>query len=242
LCVLENSLINSTAIGLLENTSSAGISADDDKPGAKSPSEKHTQKPAEEPVMNKHVAPELAKTSAGKPVEHIPANISPAERNAEELLAKKLEDENIHEVKALLAHKVSDNEPGRILIEVEWADDPKTTWEPEEELQDGASEMLYDYWKKQGGRNAALFENGSQPLLKEQYWVYKIIQHERVRSIFQLQIQWVGYPADAANTTWEPESKVKNIANEMLQAYWVMKGGRDQYLAKRGRNKKARAD
>jgi hypothetical protein len=155
--------------------------------------------------------------------------------------AAKIQEDDIHEIKKLVKHCVSDEEPGHIVLLVQWVDDPEETWEPEEAIQDGASEMLFDYWKKHGGRNKAIFE-GKKPLLKEQYWAYKILKHERIRSTFRLQVQWVGYPADLANTTLEPESKLKNIAPELLEEYWAVQGGREQFLAQRGRNKKARAE
>lgn len=53
----------------------------------------------------------------------------------------------IHEVDELLAHKMSTDEPGQFLFLVKWADndDPKTSWEPEDEIQKGASELLFAY-------------------------------------------------------------------------------------------------
>lgn len=163
-------------------------------------------------------------------------------RDAEELLAKKVEDGDMHEIKKLLEHKVSDADQGRVLLLVQWVNDLEGTWEPEEGIQDGASEILFDYWKKQGGRNKALFEKrkGAEPLLKEQYFVYKILTHERARSTFQFEVQWVGYPAGKAQTSVETEAKLKKIAPELLEEYWELQGGRQQFLAKRGRAKKAR--
>ncbi|KAH6644993.1 hypothetical protein BKA67DRAFT_126754 [Truncatella angustata] len=195
--------------------------------------------PAEAEIAHEKPSPKIAQDKVPAPE---PAKEQPTEQRAEVLLGKKMEEDDIHEIKALVGHKVSEDAPGRIIIQVKWVDDSEITWEPEENIQDGASEMLFDYWKKQGGREGALFQKGSKPLLGEQYWVYKILNHERVRSAFRFHVQWVGYPADATNTSWETEAKLKKCAQELLDEYWAMKGGRDQFLAKRGRAKKARTE
>lgn len=53
----------------------------------------------------------------------------------------------IHEVDELLAYRKSTDETGRVMFLVKWADndDPKTSWEPVEEIQKGASELLFAY-------------------------------------------------------------------------------------------------
>lgn len=142
----------------------------------------------------------------------------PVQHEVEEMPAKKMEEGSFHEVETLLKHKVSDDGSGRIIFLIKWVDDAELTWEPEEAIQDGASESLFEYWKKRGGRDAALFQ-GPKPLLKEQYWVYKILQHKKTKATFHFQVQWVGYPADDASTTWEPETKLKKTANEILEDY-----------------------
>ncbi|KAK9777969.1 hypothetical protein SCAR479_05295 [Seiridium cardinale] len=251
----------STAAAAAQSITASQVDGDDEEPPAiRAPvadmggAELLERQPdnEEQPVVEQKPVPKdkvTAKPKSGvknksdaekKPVNAKTFDDPTIEQDAEVLVEKKILDENIHEIKKLVKHAVSDDEPGRIVLLVQWVDDPKETWEPEEEIQDGASEMLFDYWKKQGGRNHVLFD--TKPLLKEQYWVYKILKHERFKSTFRFQIQWVGYPVDGANTTWESESKLKNIAPELLDEYWTVQGGRDKFLAKRGRAKKARTE
>ncbi|KAH6653647.1 hypothetical protein BKA67DRAFT_327276 [Truncatella angustata] len=193
------------------------------------------QDPEQEPAADK-----LAKETRarGTPAKDTPANKRARPKYAGEKDSGQEIEENIHEIKSLTAHKVSEQNLGRILLQVNWLDDPGATWELEEEIQDGASETLFDYWKKQGGRDSALFDKGSTPLMPyRKYWVYKILEHKREQSAFKFKIQWVGYPSDEANITWENELKLKNCAKELLDEYWASKGGRDQFLIKRRKGK-----
>ena len=115
----------------------------------------------------------------------------------------------------------------------------KATFEPEEEIQNGAADMLYEYWGMQGGRTQALFRTGDSPL-PECYHVFKILRHEKHKKRFVFEVQWVGYPATRENTTMEAESKLKSICPDLLHEYWESKGGRSRYLAKRGRPRTTR--
>ncbi|KAK8131535.1 chromo domain-containing protein [Apiospora sp. TS-2023a] len=145
------------------------------------------------------------------------------------------------EIDKLLKHRrLSD---GSVEILVKWVDEAEedATYEPEEEIQRGAAETLYDYWKSQGDRTTALFYKGKNPP-PETYHVFKILRHEKKKTIFQFEVQWVGYPATPTNTSMEPETKLKKICPELLEEYWASKGGREGHLARRGRAKKARND
>ncbi|KAK8095188.1 uncharacterized protein PG998_014412 [Apiospora kogelbergensis] len=64
------------------------------------------------------------------------------------------------EVEKLLEHRqLSD---GSIEILVKWVGQPKedASFEPEHEIQQGAAETLYDYWRAIGGRTRTLFYEG----------------------------------------------------------------------------------
>ncbi|KAI1775939.1 hypothetical protein F4818DRAFT_415479 [Hypoxylon cercidicola] len=149
-----------------------------------------------------------------------------------------------HEVKALVKHRMALDGSGRVEFLVHWAGEEAedATWETEEEIQNGAGETLYAYWKAQGGRMNALFIKPKNPP-PEIYHVYSILDHERkARGGFEFEVQWVGHPPTRGETTMEAEPKLKKIAPEALEEYWESRGGRDKFLAKRGRNKKPRTE
>ncbi|KAK8095209.1 uncharacterized protein PG998_014433 [Apiospora kogelbergensis] len=129
------------------------------------------------------------------------------------------------EVEKLLEHRqLSD---GSIEILVKWVGQPKedASFEPEHEIQQGAAETLYDYWRAEGGRTKTLFYEGKDPL-PETYHVFKILHHEKKGTGFQLEVQWVGYPATSSNTSLEPEAKLKKICPKLLEEYWERQGSK----------------
>ncbi|KAK7755101.1 hypothetical protein SLS62_002916 [Diatrype stigma] len=143
-----------------------------------------------------------------------------------------------HEVKKILDHRPSEGEKGAIELLVHWEGETvdEATWEPEEEIQKGAAETLYDYWKAKGGRHRALFQDRHLP---EEYRVFSILRHQKKqRGGFHLEVQWVGYSDSPVDTTWEPETKLKTAAPGPLNEYWDSVGGRDKFLGRRGRSKK----
>lgn len=158
--------------------------------------------------------------------EYDPANDPPKQVESTDTM------EAEQEVEKLLRHRrLSD---GKIELLVKWADESeKATFEPEEEIQNGAADTLYEYWGMQGGRTQTLFRAGDCP--PECYHVFKILRHEKHKKRFVFEVQWVGYPATRANTTMEAESKLKSICPDILHKYWESKGGRSKHLAKRGR-------
>ncbi|KAK5633344.1 hypothetical protein RRF57_009058 [Xylaria bambusicola] len=147
-----------------------------------------------------------------------------------------------HEIHRLIKHRMVADRSGAVELLVQWEGEGEqdATWEAEEEIQQGAEETLYEYWRSQGGRISALFHKPKNPP-PEIYHVFKILRHEKKnRGGFQLEVQWVGHSAERADTTMEVESKLKKIAPELLDAYWESVGGRAKYLAPRGRAKRAR--
>ncbi|KAI0836494.1 hypothetical protein F5Y06DRAFT_273604 [Hypoxylon sp. FL0890] len=149
-----------------------------------------------------------------------------------------------HEVHALLQHRMAQDDSGRVELLVHWAGEKEedATWESEEEIQRGAAETLYAYWKSKGGRINALFIKPKNPP-PETYHVFKILRHEKKpRGGFEFEIQWVGHPPTRGETSMEAEPKLKKIAPAALEEYWGSVGGRDKFLTKRGRAKKARTE
>lgn len=149
-----------------------------------------------------------------------------------------------HEVHAILEHRMAKDRSGRIEVLIHWAGEGKeeATWEPEDEIQRGAEDVLYAYWKKQGGRMNALFIKPKNAPT-EIYHVFKILQHKKKnRGGFEMEVQWVGHPATGGETSWESETKMRKVAPDGLKEYWESVGGRDKFLAKRGRAKKQRTE
>lgn len=145
------------------------------------------------------------------------------------------------EVEKLLKHRRASD--GTVELLVKWVGEPEedASYLPEDEIQQNAAEALFEYWESQGGRYDALFTKPKNPP-PEVYHVFKILRHEKKGTIFQFEVQWVGYTATPGNTTMEPEVKLKKIAPEMLEKYWESQGGRGKFLAKRGRAKKVKVD
>ncbi|KAI1421141.1 hypothetical protein F5Y12DRAFT_790426 [Xylaria sp. FL1777] len=149
-----------------------------------------------------------------------------------------------HEIAKLIKHRMAADQSGAVELLVQWVgeDEQDATWEVEEEIQQGADEVLYEYWNTQGGRISALFHKPKNPP-PEIYHVFKLLRHEKKnRGGFQFEVQWVGHSAARADTTMEAETKLKNIAPELLHAYWESVGGRASHLAPRGRAKKTRTE
>ncbi|KAH8649060.1 hypothetical protein BX600DRAFT_109755 [Xylariales sp. PMI_506] len=141
-------------------------------------------------------------------------------------------DDNLFEVENLLEFRRVNG--GNIELLVKWVNEPESdaSWEPEAEIQRGASETLYDFWKKKGGRSEVLFADSEEP---EVYHIFKILRHNKGKPAFVFEIQWVGYSDKSADTTWEPEPKLKRIAPALLQEYWESVGGRDKFVSRRGK-------
>ncbi|KAI6080273.1 hypothetical protein F4821DRAFT_273949 [Hypoxylon rubiginosum] len=129
-----------------------------------------------------------------------------------------------HKVYALLQHRMAQDDSGRIEFLVHWAGEggDQATWETEEEIQMGAEELLYVYWKAQGGRRNALFFIPKDAPDKI-YHVYGILAHEK-KTIGGFELKY----------------KLKKIVPKVLCQYWNSVGGRDQFLTRRGRSKKDR--
>ncbi|KAI1204012.1 hypothetical protein F5X97DRAFT_7945 [Nemania serpens] len=149
-----------------------------------------------------------------------------------------------HEIARLLKHRMTNDREGVVELLVQWVGESEqnATWEAEEEIQQGADDVLYEYWKAQGGRVNALFHKpkNSPP---EVYHVFKILRHEKKnRGGFQFEVQWIGHAATPGETSVEAEPKLKSIAPELLHEYWESVGGRASYLAPRGRAKKMRTE
>jgi hypothetical protein len=154
------------------------------------------------------------------------------------------DDREEHEIAKLLEHRMAGDRSGAVELLVQWVGEGEqdATWEAENEIQQGAEEILYEYWKAQGGRINALFHKPKSPP-PEIYHVFKVLRHEKKnRGGFQFEVQWVGHPATRGETSMETETKLRSVAPELLDEYWESVGGRESHLAKRGRAKKIRTE
>ncbi|KAI1134617.1 hypothetical protein F5Y05DRAFT_397692 [Hypoxylon sp. FL0543] len=148
------------------------------------------------------------------------------------------------EVHAILQHRMAQDESGRVELLVHWEGETEeeATWEPEEEIQRGAAETLYAYWRTKGGRMNTLFIKPKNPP-PQAYHVFKVLRHaKKPRGGFEFEVQWVGHPPTRPETTMEAEYKLRKVAPAALSEYWESIGGRDQFLTQRGRGKRPRTE
>lgn len=145
----------------------------------------------------------------------------------------------VWEIQALRNHRLNKGEPGKVMLWVEWVGSKIKSWATEDEIQDAAPELLFAYWHNLGGRNAVVFDG---PRLPERYWVYDILHHRRSATTgrFEFKVQWLGYSTRDPDTTYESETKLKNVAPQVLRDYWVAAGGREPFIGKPGRPKEKR--
>jgi len=176
--------------------------------------------------------PTPSKTQASKPE---PESATDAE-DGEDGAPAATSDVEIAEVETILDHRMLEDRSLDMLVHWKGEKASEATWEPEQEVQDGASELLFDYWKKKGGRTDVVFKRKNEP---EIYHVFRVVNHRKMpRGGFEVEVQWIGYPTTKNQTSWESETKITKIAPDLLQLYWDTKGGRSKFLAKRGRHKK----
>ncbi|KOS21321.1 hypothetical protein ESCO_006780 [Escovopsis weberi] len=93
-------------------------------------------------------------------------------------------------------------------IEVKWKDAPNS-WEVEFHLQKRWPQMLYAYWRSNGGRQKAT--------KLEDFHIFKVLKHRPVQKRYL--VQWVGYSESPADVTWEPEKLVYDTAPHLLAEF-----------------------
>lgn len=200
--------------------------------------EEPAQKPNDKSKEKAYVETEAPKAtpSKTKAPEPEPESAATDAEDGEDTVPAVNGDIEIAEVEAILDHRMLEDRSLDMLVHWKGEKTSEATWEPEQEVQDGASEILFDYWKKKGGRTDVVFKRKKEP---EIYHVFRVVNHRKMpRGGFEVEVQWIGYPTTKNQTSWESETKVVKIAPELLQLYWESKGGRSKFLAKRGRHKK----
>jgi hypothetical protein len=111
-------------------------------------------------------------------------------------------------------HRV-DTENSTVDIQVKW-EDGEITWESEWSLQEKVPALVFKYWEKLDGREAATN--------LDTYHVFKILKRappsdKPGNSKHMYQVQWVGYRP--AESTWEPESKLRTITPDKLEKFEI---------------------
>ncbi|KAK6823591.1 hypothetical protein PG987_013848 [Apiospora arundinis] len=146
---------------------------------------------------NTRTTPDSA--TLGRPVDNNTKRMT--ENTGDQNNASNSAEDTEMEVEKLLEHRqLSD---GSIEILVKWVGQPKedASFEPEHEIQQGAAETLYDYWRAKGGRTKTVFYEG-QDQLPETYHVFEILHHEKKGTGLQREVQWVGYPRHLVIPHW----------------------------------------
>ncbi|GKT88544.1 chromo domain-containing protein [Colletotrichum tofieldiae] len=119
-------------------------------------------------------------------------------------------------IQELFGHRLDPTCDTLFEINVRWEGDEET-WEPESNLQKDAALTLFAYWRRvKGGRESAMVN-------RELWHVFKVVSHETKRdgSIY-LQVAWVGSP----DTSWEPETNIREAAGRLVENYWSSVVGR----------------
>ena len=118
------------------------------------------------------------------------------------------------EIDSLTSHRV-DKDAATVDFLVTW-DGGEASWESEFDLQIQAPNAVFEYWDQLDSREDATG--------LDIYHVFKILKRMNPSKGKEPKylIQWVGYRRK--ESTWEPESKVKEIAPEELKAYEAKHG------------------
>ncbi|KAK5996513.1 hypothetical protein PT974_01848 [Cladobotryum mycophilum] len=93
-------------------------------------------------------------------------------------------------------------------IQVRWENN-EITWESEYFLQCEVPKLVYDYWAERGGRQTATG--------LDEYHVFKLLKRRRIPPSYL--VQWVGYRATAADTTWESKKLLQKISPKLLEDF-----------------------
>ncbi|KAK1973309.1 hypothetical protein LZ30DRAFT_790491 [Colletotrichum cereale] len=92
-------------------------------------------------------------------------------------------------------------------------DDGSKRLVPERLIQQRSPSQLYAYWMS--------FARPREKIIQtDQYHVFDIIDENPSRG---LKVQWVGYSPSDSDTTWEPVSKIRDIAPKSINNYVIRK-------------------
>lgn len=111
------------------------------------------------------------------------------------------------EIDSFINHRVDDAN-STVDIRVLW-EGGETTWETEWSLQEQVPALVFQYWDKVGGRDAAT--------KLEVYHVFKILRRDTSTRAKRYEVQWVGYKR--ADSTVEKEEFLRSIAPAELEKF-----------------------
>jgi hypothetical protein len=111
------------------------------------------------------------------------------------------------EIDSFISHRV-DEANSTVDIQVLW-EGGETTWETEWSLQEQVPSLVFQYWDKLGGRDAAT--------KLEVYHVFKILRRDTSSRAKKYEVQWVGYKR--ADSTVEKEEFLRGIAPAELEKF-----------------------
>ncbi|KAF6827705.1 chromo domain-containing protein [Colletotrichum musicola] len=136
-------------------------------------------------------------------------------------------------IEEIYGHRRDPKDKTLFQMHVRWKHDVPS-WEPESNIQEDAEDLLFAYWDSvKGGRRAHMADKGLWHALKVEK------HRQKAHGVVEVQVAWVG----SRDRSWEPEDQVQQYARELLEDYWVAKGGREKHVraiavpAKRGRGR-----
>ncbi|KAF6811510.1 putative chromo domain-containing protein [Colletotrichum sojae] len=136
-------------------------------------------------------------------------------------------------IEEIYGHRRDPKDKTLFQMHVRWKHDTPS-WEPESNIQEDAEDLLFAYWDSvKGGRRAHMADKGLWHALKVEK------HRQKAHGAVEVQVAWVG----SRDRSWEPEDQVQQYARELLEDYWVAKGGREKHVraiavpTKRGRGR-----
>lgn len=111
------------------------------------------------------------------------------------------------EIDSFIDHRI-DEANSTVDIKVRW-EGGETTWETEWSLQEQVPALVFQYWEKLGGRDAATN--------LEVYHVFKILRRDTSSRAKKYEVQWVGYKR--SDSTVEKEDFLRTIAPGELEKF-----------------------
>ncbi|SCB64376.1 unnamed protein product [Fusarium graminearum] len=111
------------------------------------------------------------------------------------------------EIDSFISHRI-DEANSTVDIRVLW-EGGETTWETEWSLQEQVPALVFQYWDKLGGRDAAT--------KLEVYHVFKILRRDTSSRAKKYEVQWVGFKRN--DSTVEKEDFLRSIAPAELDKF-----------------------
>ncbi|KAF4343661.1 chromo domain protein [Fusarium beomiforme] len=111
----------------------------------------------------------------------------------------------------------------KIELRIQWTDGDNT-WIPEEVLHEDNPQALFAFWRsKPHGRP-------NNPAQGDIYQVFAVRKHRVRKGNPEVLVEWVGY--ESSENTWESQEYIKEVAPQILDAYFEKAKGKRQVKSK----------